>query len=87
MRAIYKNRIYNVVDVSGDITLNGRDVPPFRVEFHDAELIVDPTDDDVANAVNLAHWYGLNLQRTKELRRMLLREISVAEWQETTRES
>ena len=51
MNAIYNNRIYNVVEVAADITLAGNGVEPFDVSFSDPGLIVEPTDDEVADAV------------------------------------
>jgi len=81
MNAIYNNRIYNVVDVAGDITLDGNGEEPFDVSFHDPGLIVEPADEEVANASNLAEWYGVDAERATQLRRMLLGEISIAQWQ------
>ena len=60
MNAIYNDRIYNVVDVAGDITLAGNSGEPFDVSFGSPGLIVEPTDDEVAGAVNLAEWYGID---------------------------
>ena len=80
MNAIYNNRIYNVVDSAVDITLDARGVEPFDVSFDDPGLIVEPTDDEVAYATNLAEWYGVDAERAIELRRWLLGEISMAEW-------
>jgi hypothetical protein len=81
MNALYNNRIYNVVDVAGDITLDADGVEAFDVPFHDSGLIVEPTDQEVANASNLAEWYGVDVARARQLRRMLIGEISVSEWQ------
>ena len=80
MNALYKNRIYNVVDAAGDITLDGKGVEPFDVLFCDPELIVEPTDDQVANADNLAEWYGVGGEVAVKLRATLLGVVSIGEW-------
>ncbi len=80
MKAIYKNRIYNVVDSAADLTLEGQSIKPFHVSFADPQLIVDPTDDEVAESENLAEWYGLDEEKARQLRRMLCGEMSLEEW-------
>ena len=81
MKALYDNRIYNVVDVAGDLILEEGAGKAFAVDLRDERLIVDPTDDEVAEATNLAAWYGVDDESAKQLRLMLLGEISVSEWQ------
>jgi len=81
MKALYDNRIYNVVDVVLDIILEERDGKQFSVDLSDERLIVDPTDSDVAEASNLAEWYGIDDERAKQLRLMLLNEITIEQWQ------
>jgi hypothetical protein len=81
MKALYDNRIYNVVDVVLDIILEGHDGKQFSVELWDERLIVDPTDSEVAEASNLAEWYGVDDERATQLRLMLLGEISLEQWQ------
>ena len=82
MNAIYNNRIYNVVDSAPDITLDARGVEPFDVSFDDPGLIVEPTDDEVADATNLAEWYGLDAEAAAKLRLMLRGEISITQWED-----
>lgn len=83
MKAIYKSRIYNVVDAAMDLTLDGIGVEPFDLSFGEPGLVVDPTDHDVADAGNLAEWFGTNEEQTAQLRRMLRGEMSLAEWNAT----
>ncbi len=71
MKAIYKNRIYNVVDSAADITLQGKDLRPFDVSFGDPELTIDPTDAELADATNLAEWYELDEGKAVAFRRWL----------------
>lgn len=80
MTAIYDNRIYDVADVVFDIILEGRDGKHFSVDFSDERSIVDPTDSQVADASNLAEWYGIDDDRAKQLRLALLGEISLEQW-------
>jgi hypothetical protein len=80
MTACYKNRIYNVVDVAGDLTLASNGIDPFDVSFSDPELIVDPTDEEVAAAENLSEWYGIGGERAQLLRGILRNETSLEEW-------
>jgi len=81
MKALYDNRIYNVVDVVLDIILEERDGKQFSVDLSDERLNVDPTDSEVADASNLAEWYGVDGEAAKRLRAMLLGEISLDQWQ------
>jgi hypothetical protein len=81
MNAIYKNRMCNVVDDSGDVlTLDGNSVEPFDVSYDDSELVIDPTDSEVADVDNLGEWYGMNEEHTTQLRRMLRGHLSLTEW-------
>jgi hypothetical protein len=66
MNALYKNRICNVIEVAGDITLDGRGVEPFDVSLSDPALVIEPTDEQVANASNLAE--GTELTRKEHNR-------------------
>jgi len=77
MKALYDNRIYNVADVAGDLILEGHDGQQFAVDFSDECLIVDPTDDEVANASNLAGWYNVSGETLERLRSMLRGEMSL----------
>jgi len=81
MKALYDNRIYNVVDVVLDILLEERDGKQFFVDLSDERLNVDPTDSEVAGATNLAEHYGVDSATAKRLRLMLLGEISLEEWE------
>ena len=59
MKALYNNRLCNIVDVSSDVTLaeEGRQ---FVVSLGDEALVIDPTDKEVADADNLREWHGLD---------------------------
>ena len=81
MKALYDNRIYNVVDVVLDIILEESDGRQLSVDLCDERLVVDPTDSEVANASNLAEYYGVDEQRAHQLRSMLRGDISLEEWQ------
>ena len=75
MKALYNNRLCNIVDVSSDITLaeQGR---PFVVSLGDDALVIDPTDKEVADADNLREWYGLDAEGIKHLRSLLRGDLS-----------
>ena len=75
MKALYKNRLCNIVEVSSDITLAeaGRQ---FVVSLGDEALVIDPTDTEVADADNLGEWYGLDAEAVNRLRSMLRGDLS-----------
>ncbi len=75
MKALYKNRLCHVVEVSSDITLaeQGRQ---FVVSLGDEALVIDPTDSEVAAADNLRELYGLDAEAVDRLRSMLRGELS-----------
>ena len=81
MRAIYDSRIYNVVDVAGDLILETNGQEKFTVDLGDDRLIADPTDQEVADANNLADYYGVSDECDTALRSMLRGQISLEEWQ------
>lgn len=70
MKALYNNRLCNIVEMSSDVTLaeEGRQ---FVVSLGDEALVIDPTDKEVADADNLREWYGLDAEAANRLRRML----------------
>ena len=70
MKALYNNRLCNIVEMSSDVTLEeeGRQ---FVVSLGDEALVIDPTDREVADADNLREWYGLDAEAVKQLRSML----------------
>lgn len=70
MKALYNNRICDVVETSSEVTL-ADDGWEFTVPFGDERLVVDPTDEQVANADNLGLWYGLDDEGAQNLRAML----------------
>lgn len=82
MKALYRNRLCNVVEASSDVTLadEGRQ---FSVSFGDEGLVVDPTDTQVADADNLGEWYGLDHEAAGNFRAMLRGELSSEQWQKT----
>lgn len=82
MKAIYDNQLFNVIDAAGDLTLERRDGTLLVVDFGDDRLIVDPTDEQVADTNNLAEWYAVNGEGTERLRLMLRGDISLEEWQQ-----
>jgi hypothetical protein len=82
MTALYRNHICNVIDASGDLRLETRSGEQFTVDYGDEQLVVDPTDDQVADAVNLAEWYGVTTEAAARLRLMLRGEITVRQWEQ-----
>jgi hypothetical protein len=46
-----------------------------------AELVLDPTDEQVGVADNLSSWYIVEGREAEDLRAMLCGEVSTAEWQ------
>jgi hypothetical protein len=82
VKALYNNRLCDVVEASSDVTLadEGRQ---FTVSFGDVELVVDPTDQQVADADNRGQWYGLDDEAARNLRAMLRGELSSGQWQKT----
>ena len=70
MKALYCNRLYNIVEVSADATLadDGRQLV---VSLGDEALVIDPTDAEVADAGNLREWYGLDAEAAEHLRSLL----------------
>ena len=77
MKALYNNRLCNIVDVSSDVTL-GEEGRQFVVSLGDEALVIDPTDKEVADADNLREWYGLDAEAVKQLRSMLRGDLSSA---------
>jgi hypothetical protein len=75
VKALYNNRLCNIVETSSDITL-ADDGRQFTVSFGDEGLVVDPTDKQVADADNLGEWYGLDDEAAKDFRAMLRGELS-----------
>lgn len=75
MKALYRRRLCNIVEVSSDITLEeqGRQ---FVVALSDEALVIDPTDYEVADAENLGELYGLDEEAAGRFRRMLRGESS-----------
>ena len=80
MNALYNNRIYEVVEADGDLLLKGRDDVALTVDYGDEELIVDPTDTEIADADNLVDWYGVGEESLERLRLFLSGQISLSEW-------
>jgi hypothetical protein len=75
VKALYNNRLCNVVETSSDVTLadDGRE---FTVSFGDEALVVDPTDKQVAEADNFSQWYELD-DHAAEAFRAILRGESI----------
>jgi hypothetical protein len=75
VKALYNNRLCNIVDMSSDITLaeGGRQ---FVVSLGDEALVIDPTDKEVADADDLSEWYGLDADGVHRLRSMLRGDLS-----------
>ena len=57
------------------------DQQAFDVRLDDPALIVEPTDEEVAGASNLADWYGVDDEQAKHLRLMLCGDLSLEQWQ------
>lgn len=66
--AIYKNRVYRVIDDdwNGFILSNGD-----HVDYSDEQLVVDPTDAQLADVENLDEWTGLHGAALEEQRQFL----------------
>lgn len=82
MKALYQSRLWNVVEASTDIAL-GDEKQQITVSFGDEGLVVDPTDQQVADADNIGQWYGLDHEAAKNLRAMLRGELASGQWQKT----
>ena len=70
MKALYKRRLCNIVEVSSDITLEEQ-ARQFVVALSDEALVIDPTDSEVADAENLRELYGLDNDAADHFRRPL----------------
>lgn len=84
MKALYRNRLCSVVEAGEEITLVD-DGPEFRVSFRDPDLVIDPTDSQVADVDNLTQWSGIKGQAANDLRAMLRGEMSTAAWESRRR--
>ena len=75
MKALYNNRLCNIVEMSSNLTLSaeGRQ---FVVSLGDEALVIDPTDKEVADADNLREWYGLDEEAVEHFRSMLRGDLS-----------
>lgn len=75
VKALYNNRLCNIVDMSSDVTLADAGTQ-FVVSLGDEGLVIDPTDKEVADADNLREWFGLDAEGLKNLRNMLRADLS-----------
>ncbi|HEY2151686.1 MAG TPA: hypothetical protein VGH34_12820 [Vicinamibacterales bacterium] len=75
MKALYNNRICNIVDLNSDVTL-AEDGREFVVSLGDKALVIDPTDKEVADADNPREWSGLGAEAANHLRSMLRGDLS-----------
>ena len=80
MKALYKNRLCHVVESGSDVTLDD-DGRQFTVQFGDVDLVIDPTDAQVADAANLGELYGADANATNDVRAMLRGELSAEDWE------
>ena len=71
MKALYNNRLCNIVEVSSDDVTLAEEGRQFVVSLGDEALVIDPTDKEVADADNLHEWYGLDDEAVDRLRSML----------------
>lgn len=78
MKALYKNRIYYVMDVSSDVALIEGE-KHFVVPLADEALVLDPTDSEVADACNLAAWSGRDGEALTRYRQFLRGELLSSE--------
>jgi hypothetical protein len=67
VKALYNDRLFNVVETSYDMTL-ADERRQITVSFGDEGLVVDPTDKQVADADNLGQWYGLDHEAARNFR-------------------
>jgi hypothetical protein len=79
VKALYKKRLCYVVETGSDVTLDD-DGRQFAVQFGDVDLVIDPTDAQVADADNLGELYGIDENATNDIRAMLRGELSAEEW-------
>jgi len=70
VKALYNNRLCNIVEMSSDITLEEEE-KQFVVSLGDEALVIDPTDKEVADADNLREWYGLDAEAFRHFRSVL----------------
>jgi len=75
VKALYRNRLCNILHVSSDVTL-AEDGRQFVVSLGDEALVIDPTDKEVADADNLREWYGLDAEAVHRLRSLLRGDLS-----------
>jgi hypothetical protein len=81
VNALYRNRLCRLVETSGGVTILADDQRELTVRLASDELVVDPTDEQVAAADNLGSWYKVEGREAEDLRAMLCGEVSTAEWQ------
>lgn len=68
--AIYRNRLYEVADNLSACEL----VEGPTVNFGDAELVIDPTDAQMAEVENLGAFFGVDVPAVERLRAELRRQ-------------
>ena len=70
MNAIYKNRLYRVVEVTSDLLLaDGSET--LAVSLSDESLVIDPTDREAADVENFVEWFGLDGGEAKAFKAIL----------------
>jgi len=76
VKALYNNRLCNIMEVSSDDVTLAEKGRQFVVSLGDEALVIDPTDKEVADADNLRAWYGLDAEAVNHLRSLLRGDLS-----------
>ena len=71
MKAMYRNRLCSLIETVGDLAVLANEDGELPVSLGDKELVVDPTDEEIAGAENLPQWYGVGGERVADLRALL----------------
>jgi hypothetical protein len=71
VKAQYRNRLCRLVETSGDVAILADEQRELTVHLASDELVLDPTDKQVAAADNLTSWYKVEGREAEDLRAML----------------
>lgn len=80
MKALYQNRLYRVVEARAEMVLVDGE-RELSVPFDAKDLVIDPTDRQVAEADNLNDWCCVERMAAEDLRAMLRGDLSTEVWQ------
>jgi hypothetical protein len=85
MKAIYRNRLCRLVETTGDVALLDEGEHRLIVPLGSVDLVIDPTDEQLAGVDNLRGVYGLDEEASYDFRAMLTGALSTADWQKSRR--